>query len=361
MRKLKHKTALTLSGVRQQFSGGEGVKPPPSEENISTRTKKMNYTDRPFFRSLIKNRLSVSIVALAMAFGTVAPAYATINNTVTVSGTAPSGTPGAIQSTADETVDVENAAPALTVAKTAAITTDGDSDLKGDVGDIITYTYTIENTGNTTLTTVGVTDTHDGSAALATPGFASWTTQAGSPAATAGDTTITMLPGAVAVFTTTYTVTITDVYGGGGTGVGPTVDNDIDNSAVANSVYDNGTTTTDVDSTASATFVPLDVTASLSVTKVANDDTEVTAGQTITYTYVVTNSGTVPITNVSLSDNVTAGSGGNPTPTFVSLTNTSGNSVDDGLDDIVETLAPGDFATYTGTYTVTQSDVDTLQ
>ena len=78
---------------------------------------------------------------------------------------------------------------------------------------------------------------------------------------------------------------------------------------------------------------------------------------------MVTNDGNVPISAVSLSDNVTAGSGGNPTPTFQSLNNASGNSSDDNVatPDVVDVLAPGDSATFTGTYVVTQEDVDTLQ
>ena len=74
----------------------------------------------------------------------------------------------------------------------------------------------------------------------------------------------------------------------------------------------------------------------------------------------MTNNGNVPITNVSLSDNVTAGSGGSPTPTYQALTNTSTQSVYTA-GNVIDVLYMGDSATFTGTYVVTQQDVDTLQ
>ncbi len=112
--------------------------------------------------------------------------------------------------------------------------------------------------------------------------------------------------------------------------------------------------------------IPITVTPgvrSISVTKTADDTTEVAAGQVLTYTYEVTNSGDQVLANVSLSD-VHGGSGTAPAPGSESLTTdngTLGDSTDAAANGIWDTLGPGDVVTFTSTYTVTQNDVDTLQ
>jgi uncharacterized repeat protein (TIGR01451 family) len=104
--------------------------------------------------------------------------------------------------------------------------------------------------------------------------------------------------------------------------------------------------------------VPLNVLPSLTVSKVGTPDTNVPAGTVVTYTYTVTNNGTVPLTNVTLADNVTAGSGPDPTPVFASWTTQNSSTV---AGNTLTLFNPGAVAVFTGTYTVTQSDVDTLQ
>ena len=102
---------------------------------------------------------------------------------------------------------------------------------------------------------------------------------------------------------------------------------------------------------------------SLSVTKTADLTVNVAAGQTVTYTYVVTNDGDQFLSNVALSD-AHGGSGPAPTPDNETLTNDVvplGDSVDAATDGNWDTLAPGDSITFTATYVVTQNDVDTLQ
>ena len=109
----------------------------------------------------------------------------------------------------------------------------------------------------------------------------------------------------------------------------------------------------------------------ISVTKIASatgfvtgDIQEAPAGTVVTYTYVVTNTGNQTLTNASLSD-ISNGSGPSPTPLGESLTNDVvplGDSSDATLNNgIWSTLAVGDSATFTGTYTITQNDVDILQ
>jgi len=112
--------------------------------------------------------------------------------------------------------------------------------------------------------------------------------------------------------------------------------------------------------------IPINVTPgtrTMSVTKTADDVTNVTLGQTITYTYRVTNIGNQIISNVTLSD-AHGGSGPAPVPTGETLSNDSlpiGDSVDGGVNASWDTLAPGDEITFTATYVVTQNDIDTLQ
>lgn len=135
----------------------------------------------------------------------------------------------------------------------------------------------------------------------------------------------------------------------------------IDNSAVAAGSYGGAP----VQSNAATASVPVDnAPAAMAVSKTADDDTDAVAGQVITYTYVVTNTGGKTLTNISLSESHN-GSGPPPVPGGEFLSSDVGTPADssDGApgDGIWSVLAPGDSITMTATYTVTQSDVDTLQ
>ncbi|MCB0135966.1 MAG: DUF11 domain-containing protein, partial [Caldilineaceae bacterium] len=177
-------------------------------------------------------RFSVAPLALLVVLSQVMPAFATIDNTVTVSGTKPDG--NAITATATENVDVVNDAPAIQIVKSVAFATGGDSDGDGkaDAGDVLAYTYVVTNTGNVTLRNVAVTDAHDGAgAALSIAVPTSVTTDNGTSAAgTLNDSSDTITgdgnwdklgPGDVITFTATYTVVAADISGsGGGTGTG---------------------------------------------------------------------------------------------------------------------------------------------
>ena len=326
----------------------------------------------------LKRCIAVLTAATILATGFAMPAYADVTNTATATGSSPTGTNDVTGVSNTVAVDPIDATNSLTINKSASITTDTDSDLQGDAGDVVTYTYTVTNTGTTTLSSVDIVDTHDGDGTAPAPTFASFTTQAGSPAATVGASSIIMFPGAVAVFTATYPITPGDILAAGGTGVGATVDNDIDNSAVATGDYFNGTTTTSVPSAAGLASVPLDIDATLSVAKVAYEGglppalggtgtlaaADRPAGTVITYVYMITNTGNLPATSVGLND-VHDGLGTFTQPTFNSIVNTSGNSLnDDSIDgnpNQVDRLSPADVAYYTTNYTITQDDVDQRQ
>ena len=334
--------------------------PEPVNQNIPGRRKRML-------------RFSVAPLALFVAVTQVAPAYATIDNTVTASGTAPGSV--AVQVQATETVDVVDDAPAITVLKAVSFANpgdDADGDGLADAGDVVTYTYTVTNSGNVTLTDVSVADVHDGAGTAPTVAVPTVvTTDAGSaPAGTLNDSSDTVTgdgnwdvlgPGDVITFTSTYTVVAADLAAaGGGTGTGfsgnAEPDGFIDNTATASGSYDDGsgpTVVTDSDTR----NIELDIAPSLQISKVADDDTNVVAGQTVTYTYTVTNNGNVPISGITLSDEH-KGVVGALTPAFSSFTTNTGST---NSGNTITVLQPGDVAVYTATYVVTQSDVDNLQ
>ncbi|MEZ5812746.1 MAG: DUF11 domain-containing protein [Rhizobiaceae bacterium] len=202
------------------------------------------------------------------------------------------------------------------------------------VGDVITYTITLTNTGTKTLRNIAVSDPLL-SGMSCTPGT--------------GATPDDLAPGGVATCTGTYAAAIADFDTNGGG------DGDIDNTVT---VTANG----GVNETASAAVI-LNINPGLTITKTADDTTDVVAGQVITYTYRVENTGNQTITNVSLSD-AHGGSGAAPVPSNETLTADNGplgDSTDGGIDGTWDAIAPGDVVTFTATYTVTQSDVDTLQ
>ena len=94
----------------------------------------------------------------------------------------------------------------------------------------------------------------------------------------------------------------------------------------------------------------------LTLTKLADNDTDRTVGDVITYTYTVENTGDVIIDDVTVSD-VHSGTGTLSAIAVGTLTNTSGNSSDDGADGDVDVLAAGDSVTFISTYVVTEADI----
>ncbi|MFF3443385.1 hypothetical protein [Streptosporangium sp. NPDC002721] len=227
-----------------------------------------------------------------------------IVNTAVASGTPPTGPP---VTSPPSTVTVATApASALTLAKTAVPST------MTAVGQTITYSYAIVNAGNATLTGVGVADTaFSGSG---TP-----------PVVTCPVTTLA--PQASTTCTSTYTVTQADLNAG----------------SIVNTATASGTTPTGavITSNASTATVTAEAVLSLTLVKTASPSTVTAAGQTITYSYLVTNIGNVAVTDVRVADTAPPGSG---VPAVVTCP--------------VTTLAPQASTTCTGTYTVTQTDID---
>jgi hypothetical protein len=130
-----------------------------------------------------------------------------IDNTATVKGTYNNTSAGT-------TTDVTNTSRAnfkLNVLKGLKITKVPDQTTNVPVGTLITYTYTVTNTGNVPITTINLADTHNGIAGALIPAFQSFTTNVGGLSLHTGNTIDILQAGDVAKYTATYTVTQADV------------------------------------------------------------------------------------------------------------------------------------------------------
>jgi large repetitive protein len=136
------------------------------------------------------------------------PAQATIDNVAKATGTY-SGNP-VVSPPASVSVGVAPALPGLQVTKLATPANNVPA------GTTVTYTYTIRNSGNQTLTNVSLNDAHNGSGTPPVPRNESLTTDANTPL---DSTDVTpndgiwskLAPGDVVTLTSTYIITQTDV------------------------------------------------------------------------------------------------------------------------------------------------------
>ncbi len=200
--------------------------------------------------------------------------------------------------------------PSITVDKAGSLA-DTDGDGVDSEGDVITYTFTVENTGNVTLDPVAVTDPLPGLSAITCP-----------------STSLTR--GTSMDCTATYTLTQTDVD----TGV-------VDNAVTVTGSPPSGPDVTDGDTESvpltAAPSIGLDKTGSLADTDGNGVDSE---GDIVTYTFTVENTGNVTLDPFTVTD---------PLPGLSAITCPA------------TTLAPGDDTDCTATYTLTQTDIDNGQ
>ena len=309
-------------------------------------------------------RISAGTMAMAVAAFQVVPAFATIDNTVTATGTGPGGV--AVSGTATANVGVILADPKVSVLKTITFTTDTNSNGKADPGDVLAYSFKVKNTGNVTLKDVKVTDANDGvgaAVAVVVPAAVSFDAAPLGDSSNASTTKFDVLkPGDEATFTGSYTVVAGDIASaGGGTGLGANAgaaepDGYLDDKATVTADYFNGVTTTSV-TNSDKKSIQLNINPALLVTKTADKTVNVIAGDVITYTYTVKNNGNTPINGINLADTHN-GVAGALVPSFVSF-NVGATSTNSG--NTITLLQPGDTATYTATYTVTQTDIDLHQ
>jgi len=98
----------------------------------------------------------------ALSITSPAVALATIDNIVTATATPLGGAPNSVTATDTESVDVQDAAPQLSIVKDATLNDEIVNDGFAEVGETSTYTYRVTNSGNVTLTNVAVQDIHEG-------------------------------------------------------------------------------------------------------------------------------------------------------------------------------------------------------
>ncbi len=240
-------------------------------------------------------------------------------NAATVTGTAVATAqdPGATTVTSPST----NLAVPLTQSATLAVTTTADTLLLAVppvAGNVVTFSYTATNTGNTTLTAVSISD--------ALPGV--------------GPINYTW-PGAVGVLLPGQSVTASGSY--------QLTQGNINAASVANSATAAGTdpNSAAVTSAAASVSVPLARAGALSLgtsVDTAGLGTPSIAGNSLTYTFTMTNTGNTTLTSVVLVP-VLVGLG---TPSFT-WPGTPG------------TLNPGEAATATASYAITQANLDAAQ
>ncbi len=197
------------------------------------------------------------------------------------------------------------------------------------VGDPVAYTFVVTNTGNVTLSAISVTDTQSAPA-----------TEANLSAITCPNPSLAPL--ATETCTATYTVTQADLDAGS-----------VNDSATARGLPTGSVTP--VTSSPSLLSVPAAATPALSMAKsVTSSGPYNTVGQSITYQFLATNTGNVTMTGVSVTDTQSAPAGSLSTgPSCASLATPSGP-----CSGASTTLAPGQVATFTGSYTITQADLD---
>ena len=221
--------------------------------------------------------------------------------------------------------------PAYTILKTVTdVGGDGASGSIDAAGDEISYSIVITNTGNLSLTNVVMSDP----LLSGTNG-----TLVSTPTESVSTDSI-LAVGETFTYTGTYTVQQSDIDDNGGG------DGDIDNVA---SVVNTEITTPQI----SSTETPVSQLPAYTIVKTVIDvggegasGVVDAAGDVISYSIIVTNTGNVSITNVVMSDPLLSGANGtlNTTP----LESLSTDSI----------LAVGETFTYTGTYTAQQSDID---
>ena len=195
-----------------------------------------------------------------------------------------------------ETVSVQEQGPKLNLEKTVSPGT------YAKAGDVLTYTYQLTNGGNVTLTGFTVTDDHT--------------------SVDCGAAATTLNPGESTSCTATYAVTQQDVDAGF-----------VTNEATAHGAFG----ATPVDSNLDTATAEADPSAGLSLVKSVDPATYTAVNDVLTYSYQVTNSGSVTLVAPFsvLDDKTTVDCGAAPAG-----------------------LAPGGSFTCTATYTITQADLD---
>jgi gliding motility-associated-like protein/uncharacterized repeat protein (TIGR01451 family) len=203
---------------------------------------------------------------------------------------------------------------ALTIIKEAVLVDSDNDGVKGNAGDVINYKFIVSNVGSVTLTNVTVTD----------------------PMVKVSGGPITLASGAVDrnSFSATYTITAADIKNGSVINQAKVEGSD----PIGNIVSDLSDPSDNKGNKPTVTPVAggaIGIIKTYSVINANNDGSKGNAGDQIKYSFIVTNTGSVTLTNVMVTDAKVA---------------VSGEPI---------TLLPGqvDDKTFSAVYTITEADV----
>jgi hypothetical protein len=153
------------------------------------------------------------------AAGILAASGDAVKNSATATGTPVTGTLASVTPSLAET-EIP-AQPKLSIDKTFAITTDNGTTGQADVGDVITYTYTVVNTGNVAISSLSINDIHEGAALSGEPSAEALSSDGPLAPGTVSSDSVSdnavwtsIQPGATVTFTYVHTVTQTEVDAG---------------------------------------------------------------------------------------------------------------------------------------------------
>ena len=292
-----------------------------------------------------------SVLALAMALGAAAPAYAAIDNLGSVTASTPDG--GTVSDTSAESVTLVTPDPEFNLVKSiTAISTLGGQDATApDGGDTITYSYAVTNSGNVTIdaSTVSITDpgpTFDGTPGTNTLGPIGY---ASGDANTDGE----LNPGETWIYTATYTLSQADVDASAG--ITDAVDNTV--TAVTATTLGGDPVVLDTGGSTLTAEGTIPENGAVSLTKIATRDgsteddgslTPYTEGDDIIYLFTVENTGNVTLSSLTVSETAFVAPSGAAAPTITCTF--SGDAT-------IASLAPGAIETCTATYTVQPTDL----
>ncbi|WP_400077704.1 beta strand repeat-containing protein [Winogradskyella sp. R77965] len=230
--------------------------------------------------------------------------------------------------------------PELSIIKESSLEVGADG--VANVGDVITYTYTVTNTGDVTVFDVSVNEVagnFTGTGALPIPVYQS----GGSDEDGDGDLEDMIVGGGTIIYEATYTITQEDINNGFVTNqatadgidpLGGTVTDDSDDPADTTS--DDDPTITDLPEDARISLIKI---AALPLADTNGDGIAGSLGDIISYEFVVENTGNVTLTNIMVQD-------------VLPGLNLMGGPI--------AQLVPGeiDATTFTATYEITQADMD---
>jgi len=241
------------------------------------------------------------------------------------------------------------ATPGIALTKASSFSQGGNGE--SNSGDIITFTYVIENTGNVPLSDISLTETgFTGTGPIPTLNFSS---------GTSGGTATDLPLGATSTFTATYPVTGTDLLAGfvdnQGT-VATMPDGSVTDLSDSSNPGDGGTTGSPNEDDPTTTIFPNPIVLAPAILAQKVPDNSSIAnpavvGNTVSYDITIENNGDLILTGVSLADTLTNNDTTvltPSTPSFVSSTNGSPQG----------TLIVGESATYSLNYSITQADID---